>query len=108
MDKMNDYLAEFNNCLQLEKPFCQSKCPWDIDILSFIEKVRRGSFNAAYKILQNSVGFPQIAVMICSKSCSEACSLGNSIDLHQIEKAVIDNATKRNRQNTAFHLKQKK
>ena len=95
MDKMNDYLAEFNNCLQLEKPFCQSKCPWDIDILSFIEKVRRGSFNAAYKILQNSVGFPQIAVMICSKSCSEACSLGNSIDLHQIEKAVIDNATKK-------------
>ncbi|MDO4176618.1 MAG: FAD-dependent oxidoreductase [Bacillota bacterium] len=95
MDRMNDYLPEFNNCLQQEKPFCQSKCPWDIDILSFIEKVRRGSFNAAYKILQNSVGFPQIAAAICSENCSEACPLVNSINLHEIEKSVIENATRK-------------
>lgn len=95
MDRMQDYLPDFDNCLQWEPSFCQNECPWDINIPTFIEKVRRGAFNAAYKMFQGAVGFPEIAVRLCSEQCRSACPLQPAVDLLKIEKAVLKHATKK-------------
>lgn len=95
MDRMKDYLPDFNNCLQWEPPFCQNECPWDLDVPAFIEKVRRGAFNAAYKMFQGAVGFPEIAVRLCAKGCQSVCPLRSSVHLLKIEKAVLKYATKK-------------
>lgn len=95
MDRMKDYLPDFDHCLQWEPSFCQNECPWELDVPAFIEKVRRGAFNAAYKIFQGAACFPEIAVRLCSGSCGLVCPLRSSIHLWSIEKAVLKYATKK-------------
>lgn len=90
---MDNYLPNFKNCLQKEVPFCRAECPFHIDILEFIEKLRRGSFKAAYKTYRNAVGFPEIVSHLCDAPCQSVCprkDTDQSINLHLLERACLD------------------
>ena len=106
---MEELLKNFRNCLQKEAPFCGSACPFDFDILSFMEKVKRGSLDGAYKIYRNAVGFPAIVSALCQEPCSPVCP-GSEVDapiqLRRLEEGVVAGAVKK--EATDYNLPGKK
>ncbi len=89
---MEQYLKNFKNCLQKEIPFCAAECPFHIDILEFIEKMKRGGLKGAFKTYRNAVGFPLIASNLCHEPCKGVCpgkDSDSAIALLMLEKACI-------------------
>lgn len=80
-----------------------------MDIHEFIEKEKRGSFNAAFKTFRSTVGFPQIVSELCHEPCKEPCPIGedgSSINLNLLEKACLDYAS--NKEPRDYNLPKKK
>lgn len=96
---MERYLDQFNNCMQNEEPFCRTACPFNLDVLDFIEKMGRNSYNAAYKTLRNAMVFPDIMTQLCHGICEGVCprtSLGGSaVRLNLLEKTCVARASKK-------------
>ena len=102
-------MNNFKNCLQKEIPFCAAECPFHIDILEFIEKMKRGGFKAAFKTYRNAVGFPMIASNLCHEPCKGVCprkGTDSAIELLMLEKACI--AFSEDRAPTDYNLPMKK
>ena len=79
-------------CLQDEPAFCTVACPFHMDVRDFIEKMQRGSFNAAFKTYRNAVGFPEIVAALCHEPCKTVCprkETDEAIALNLLEKASI-------------------
>ena len=95
---MEELLKNFRNCLQKDAPFCGSACPFDFDIVGFMEKVKRGSLDGAYKIYRNAVGFPAIVSALCREPCRQVCP-GSEVDapiqLRRLEEGVVAGAVKK-------------
>ncbi|MDO4544794.1 MAG: 4Fe-4S dicluster domain-containing protein [Bacillota bacterium] len=95
MIHMKEYLANFENCLEKEIPYCVGECPFEMEILNFIEKAQCGSFQAAFKVYRNATGFPRIANQLCHAPCKGACprkDAGGSIEMSLLEKAALAHA----------------
>ena len=105
---MQRYLPNFKNCLQKEVPFCQAACPFNLNVLDFIEKIKRGSFKAAFREYRNAVGFPVIVSHLCDAPCAQICprnETDQAIDLHALERASL--AFTRDTDPTDYNLPQK-
>ncbi len=89
---MKEYLPDFQKCLQHEPPFCLARCPFSLDVKAFIDKVQRGSFNSAYKLYRNAVGFPEIVSAICPRYCEEVCPMKEPIGLLDLEQSTLIHA----------------
>lgn len=90
---MNRYLENFEQCLEREIPYCTGECPFDMEILNFIEKASRGSMKAAFKVYRNATGFPRIANALCDAPCKRSCPRGEhggAVELSLLEKASIE------------------
>lgn len=88
-----------NNCLRDEPAYCTNACPLNVDVKSFLEKTKNNKLNAAYRIYQNTVLFPQIVSAICDEPCREKCmraSFGGSINIKKIEEACCRHTMKKN------------
>lgn len=106
---MEQYLKNFKNCLQKEIPYCAAECPFHIDILDFIEKMKRGGFKAAFQAYRNAVGFPLIAVNLCPEPCKGVCprrETDSAIALRMLEEACI--SFSKDRASTDYNLPVKK
>ncbi len=106
---MEQYLNNFKNCLQKEIPYCVSACPFPLDVIEFIEKMKRGGFKGAFKTYRNAVGFPRIGAALCHEPCKGVCpgkEQGGAIELLMLEKACIDHAG--DRSPTDYNLPGKK
>ena len=89
-------LAE--RCHQNEPPFCQAACPFHMDIKGLEEKWKKGRFNAAYRMFQNAVGFPQIVSELCERPCEAACiraQADRAVSLGLMERATVDFAKRK-------------
>ncbi len=90
---MKRYLEPFENCMEKEIPYCVGDCPFNMEILNFIEKAARGSMKAAFKVHRNATGFPRIASALCDAPCQKSCPLGQQGDplrLDLLEKAALE------------------
>lgn len=90
---MSDYLKKFDNCLEGSIPYCSGACPFNMEILNFMEKARRGSAKAAFNVYRNAVGFPRIVSSICPQPCKAFCPRadhGGAIELRELERASIE------------------
>lgn len=90
---MKRYLENFEHCLEREIPYCVGECPFDMEILNFIEKASRGSMKAAFKVYRNATGFPRIANALCDAPCKRVCPRaehGGSVEMALLEKASIE------------------
>ncbi len=96
---MEKYYEQFDGCIQKEIPYCQATCPFHLDVKDFVEKVQRGTFNAAYKTFRNAVSFPVIVAELCYEPCKINCPRGReemggcAIELKALEKTVVREAT---------------
>ena len=61
---MTDYLDNFDKCIEGTIPYCGGACPFNMEILNFMEKARRGSAKAAFNVYRNAVGDPRIVSRI--------------------------------------------
>jgi len=89
---MKENIKNILNCLQDEEAFCTTECPFHLDMRNFIEKMQRGSFNSAFKVYRNAVGFPDIVAELCSEPCKKVCPrvhTDKAIAVKLLERASI-------------------
>ncbi len=82
-------------CLEKEEPFCGSACPFHLDVREFILRMQRGSFNGAFRLFSNTVGFPAIVAALCDEPCKAVCprsETDEAIALRLLEKAALNHA----------------
>lgn len=88
-------IEEASRCLKCKKPRCINKCPVNINIPDFIEKVKVGEFEEAVKIIWNSSSLPAICGRVCPQEsqCEGECVLGikgESVAIGKLERFVAD------------------
>lgn len=105
---MEGFSDKLKTCLQDEAAFCTAACPFHMDMRDFAEKMRRKSFNSAFKTYRNSVGFPAIVAALCHRPCQSVCPLrdaGGSINIGLLEAASLAHA--KNTEPTEYNLPKK-
>jgi glutamate synthase (NADPH/NADH) small chain len=91
-------LEEAGRCLQCKKPLCQSGCPVEIDIKSFIGHLAEGDIPEAYKVIKNTNALPAVCGRVCPQEvqCEGSCILGKKgepIAIGRLERFVADTFT---------------
>lgn len=71
--KRDDATAFVARCFNGEPASCSYACPFSLDIRSFLEKVSKGRWTAAYKLLRNAVVFPSVVSLLCDQPCRGHC-----------------------------------
>jgi Fe-S oxidoreductase len=90
---MGDKDNILDSCLEGEPAFCMVACPFHLDVRDFIEKMQRGSFDSAFKVYRDAVGFPGIVSELCHEPCKEVCPLRagkGAIEIKSLEKSSIN------------------
>lgn len=94
---MEQERKKINACLINEPPFCTALCPFHLDVRSFIGKMQRGGFNAAFRVYHDTVGFPEIVSHLCEEPCKKACirqKKDQAISMKLLEQASINYAAR--------------
>lgn len=84
-----------SRCMDCGIPFCHSGCPLGNLIPEFNDRVYRGRWHDALKVLLKTNNFPEFTGRVCPAPCEEACVL----NIHQcpvtikvVEEAIIEHA----------------
>lgn len=90
-------LMEASRCLNCPNPRCVSGCPVGIQIPKFIEQIKLGKLEEAYKIISESSLLPGICGRVCpqEKQCEGMCIKGfkgDAIAIGSLERYVADEA----------------
>jgi hypothetical protein len=91
--KLEQSTAYTARCFRGEPASCSYACPFDMDIRSLLEKVGKGRWLPAYKILRDATVFPGIVSVLCDEPCRERCQrtlLGDeALAVRDIEAACL-------------------
>ncbi|MGM9653546.1 MAG: NADPH-dependent glutamate synthase [Eubacteriales bacterium] len=88
-------MDEAMRCLNCKNMPCVSGCPVNIHIPAFIEKVKEGDFEAAYRILTASSSLPAVCGRVCPQEtqCESKCVRGikgEPVGIGRLERFVAD------------------
>ena len=88
-------LDEANRCLNCKNMPCVSGCPVKIHIPAFIEKIRDGDFEGAYRIISRSSSLPAVCGRVCPQEvqCESKCVRGikgEPVGIGRLERFVAD------------------
>ena len=88
-------VAEANRCLNCKNKPCVSGCPVNIDIPSFIDRVKAGDFEGAYQTISLSSSLPAVCGRVCPQEsqCESKCTLGikfEPVGIGRLERFVAD------------------
>lgn len=88
-------MEEAARCLHCKKAKCIEGCPVSISIPDFIEEVKAGNFEEAYKIISQSSALPAICGRVCPQEsqCEGKCIRGikgESVSIGKLERFVAD------------------
>ncbi len=100
-------VAEAERCLNCKNKPCVSGCPVGIDIPSFIQKVKVGEFEEAYRIIAEQSTLPAVCGRVCPQEtqCEGKCVCGikgEPVSIGRLERFVADT---HNEKTTAPHKK---
>lgn len=90
-------VAEANRCLGCKKPKCVEGCPVSINIPGFIEHIKDGNIEEAYKVIGLSSALPAICGRVCPQEsqCEGKCIRGlkgEAVSIGKLERFVADYA----------------
>ena len=88
-------IDEADRCLNCKKPLCVEGCPVGISIPSFIQKVKVGEFEKAYRILAVDSSLPAVCGRVCPQEtqCEGKCVRGikgEPVAIGRLERFVAD------------------
>ena len=97
--KLEDSTAYTARCFRGEPASCSCACPFHLDVRSYLDKVGKGRWVAAYKVLRNATVFPGIVSALCDQPCRAHCQrtlLGDeAIAMRDLEAACLRYANSR-------------
>ena len=65
--------AYIEGCFREEPASCECACPFHLEIRSFLKKMARGRWPAAYRDLCAAIAFPSVAAELCPRPCEGRC-----------------------------------
>ena len=88
-------VLEADRCLNCKNPACVAGCPVGIDIPGFIQKIKIGEFEEAYRIVSDSSSLPAICGRVCPQEnqCEGKCIRGikgEAVGIGRLERFVAD------------------
>lgn len=88
-------IDEADRCLNCKKPLCVEGCPVGISIPSFIQKVKVGEFEEAYRIITVASSLPAVCGRVCPQEsqCEGKCVRGvkgEPVAIGRLERFVAD------------------
>ena len=88
-------VLEADRCLNCKNPACVAGCPVGIDIPGFIQKIKVGEFEEAYRIVTDSSSLPAICGRVCPQEnqCEGKCIRGikgEAVGIGRLERFVAD------------------
>ena len=90
-------VEEAQRCLGCKKPKCVEGCPVSINIPGFIEQIKEGNIEEAYKVIGLSSALPAICGRVCPQEsqCEGQCirgKKGEAVSIGKLERFVADYA----------------
>ena len=90
-------MEEAQRCLGCKKPKCVEGCPVSINIPGFIEEIKEGNIEEAYKVIGLSSALPAICGRVCPQEsqCEGKCIRGvkgEAVSIGKLERFVADYA----------------
>lgn len=91
----SEAMEEASRCLNCKNPGCVKKCPVSIGIPRFIEQVKNGNFEEAFRIISEDSSLPAICGRVCPQEtqCEGNCILGvkgEAVAIGKLERFVAD------------------
>lgn len=91
--ELHESMAYVAGCFREEPVSCECACPFQLEIRSFLKKMARGRWPAAYRDLSGAIPFPAVAAELCPRPCEGRCqrSMLGDAPLHMgaLERACI-------------------
>lgn len=87
--------AEAARCLNCKKPFCMEGCPVEVNIPTFISKIKAGDFGGAAETIKEKNSLPAICGRVCPQEsqCESRCVVGRKgepVAIGALERFVAD------------------
>ena len=94
---MEEAMDEATRCLNCKNAKCIQGCPVSIDIPAFIQEVKEGNIEEAYKVIGKSSALPAICGRVCPQEtqCEGRCIRGikgDPVSIGKLERFVADYA----------------
>ncbi len=88
-------VSEALRCLNCKKMPCVTGCPVNVHIPAFIEKVKEGDFEGAYKVIARTSSLPAVCGRVCPREtqCEARCVRavkGEPVGIGYLERFVAD------------------
>ena len=88
-------MAEASRCLNCKNALCMQGCPVSINIPGFINEVKQGNFEQAYRIISESSALPAVCGRVCPQEsqCEGKCIRGikgEPVSIGKLERFVAD------------------
>lgn len=88
-------MDEADRCLHCKNRPCVGGCPVGIDIPDFIEEVKQGNYEAAYRVITRSSSLPAVCGRVCPQEsqCEGKCVRGikgEPVGIGRLERFVAD------------------
>ena len=88
-------MCEASRCINCKNAQCVKGCPVAIDIPGFINEVKNGNIEAAYRIISQSSALPAVCGRVCPQEtqCAGKCIRGikgDPISIGKLERFVAD------------------
>lgn len=90
-------MLEATRCLNCKKPKCVNSCPVSVNIPAFIQKVAKGNFEEAARIISVDSSLPAVCGRVCPQEtqCEGDCILGikgEAVAIGKLERFIGDYA----------------
>ena len=71
--ELQESTAFVEACFRDEPASCECVCPFRMEIRSFLKKVSKGRWPAAYRDMSAAIAFPSVAAALCPRPCEGRC-----------------------------------
>lgn len=87
-----------SRCIAEQSPACMAACPFHVDVKAFLQEIKKGSFDRAYKQLEKKIPMAGVLCRICDHPCYGSClkkDFGGAINISMLERSVVSSAAAR-------------